>query len=433
MIDALAGESGSPASRAGCLLRRRRWLRWTLVALAGLAALTLGVWLATPWYVGSRLLPGLWDRYGLTVTVERQDLSVVDGAAVFFGVRVFDGKEELLSAERIEMRVSLWALYEGRTVFERVVFDAPVLHARLGSDGFTNLRKILERRAHDRTGARPAILWKEVLVHRGSLVWEDRVRGETLHLRDIEIAVLDMETGVGERRHPFGQITLDAQLEQPGLEAALLSIVHWTTSSGAAGPHFVVHLALTGLDLGSISGYVDAAQRSALGVDRLDLVMSMEVGEGKIRRGAVVATSPERTRPLTLLFGGPFDDPVFDRSSRLSALLEAPFSRLGRLGGVVWETGGAVVGGVIGAVDGIVHGDLLEAGELAVGGVSGAIESLDSNAVGALASLGRMLGLVAPEEARDTAAIHAHQRALFRSAREEAAREERLQPPSEKS
>jgi hypothetical protein len=98
-------------------------------------------------------------------------------------------------------------------------------------------------------------------------------------------------------------------------------------------------------------------------VDHLDLVLSMDVRKGIIRRGAVVATSPERKRPLTLLFGGPFDDPVLDRSSQLTALWELPFSRLGRA-----------------------------------------------------------LGWVAPEQARDPAAIHAHQRSLLLAARCDAER-----------
>jgi hypothetical protein len=156
-------------------------------------------------------------------------------------------------------------------------------------------------------------------------------------------------------------------------------------------------------------------------VDHLDLVVSMDVRDGVIRRGAAVATSPGRTRPLTLLFGGPLDDPVFDRSSQLVALWELPFARLGRVGDVVWETGGAVVGGAIGIIDAAVHGDPLGAGQSAVEGVGGGIRALGSNALDALEALGRALGLVTPEEARDTASIHDRQRTLFLTARREAA------------
>jgi hypothetical protein len=170
-----------------------------------------------------------------------------------------------------------------------------------------------------------------VLFHRGTVECDDRARGVKLRIVDLEATVLDVQTGSGEAQDRFGQITIDANLEQPTSKPAPLAIVHWTTSSGST-ESFVAHAALTGIDLDSFPAYVDATHRASLGVDHLDLVVSMDVREGIIRRGAAVAVSPERKRPLTLVFGGPFDDPVFDPSSRLIALLELPFSRIGRLG-----------------------------------------------------------------------------------------------------
>ena len=411
--------SGASAPRSR---KRFRWVRWAVGACAVLAAIAAATWFAAPWYVRTRLLPDLWARYGLTVTAEREDLSIADGTTELHGVRIFDGHEEVLAAKRMEARVSLRGLYEGRTIFEHFVFDDPVVHARLEADGRTNVGKILERPTDSQAAPRPATLWKEVLVHGGTVEWDDRPRGVRLRIVDIEAAVLDVETGSGERQDRFGQISIDANLEQSSHEPAPLSIVYWTTSSGSTGPTFVAHAALTGIDLDSLPAYVDAAQRTSLGVDHLDLVVSMDVSEGIIRRGAAVAISPERTRPLTLLFGGRFDDPVFDRSSKLIALWELPFSRFGRVGDVAWETGSAVVGGVVGVIEGVVHGDLLGAGESAVvGGVGGAVLALGSNALDALEGVGRALGLVAPEEARDITAIHAHHRALFLAARREAA------------
>ena len=411
----------SDAPTPGWFGKRSRWFRWALAACAVLAAIAAASWLATPWYVRTRLLPNLWARYGLTLTAERQDLSIADGSTELYGVRVFDGKQEILTAKRVEIRVSLRGLYEGRTVFERIVLDDPVLHARLEADGRTNVGKILERQTHSQAAPRPATLWKQALVHGGKVEWDDRAHNVKLRIVDIEAAILDMETGSGERQDRFGQISIDANLEQPSHETAPLSIVYWTTSSSSAGRTFVAHAALTGIDLDSFPGYVDATQRASLGVDHLDLVVSMEVREGIIRRGAVIATSPERTRPLTLLFSGPVADPVFDRSSQLVALWELPFSRLGRVGDVVWETGGAVVGGAVDAIDEVVHGNLLGAGESAAGGVGGGILALGSNTLDALKSLGRALGIVAEEAARDTKQIHARQRELFLTARREAA------------
>ncbi len=401
---------------------RRRWVRWALGTCAVLAVIGAATWFATPWYVRTRVLPRLWAQYGLTVTAEREDLSIVEGAAELHGARVFDGEEEILTAKRIKVRVSLRGLYEGRTVFEGIVLDDPVLHLRLGADGRTNVGKILARTSGSEAAPRPATLWKEVVVHGGTLEWNDPTRGVSIHILDVEATVLDMQTGSGERSDLLGQITVDAKLEQPGCEPALLSIVHWTTSSGNAGPSFVAHAALTGIDLDSFPIYADAIQRASLAVDHLDLVVSMDVRDGVIRRGAAIAVSPERKRPLTLLFGGPLGDPVFDRSSKLVALWELPFARLGRVGDVVWETGGGVVGGVIGIIDGVVHGDLLGAGRSAVEGVGGGVLALGSNALDALEDLGRALGLVAQAKAHDTVSIHERYRAQFLAARAEATR-----------
>jgi hypothetical protein len=397
------------------------WVRWALGACSLGAAVVAGVWIATPWYVSTQLLPGLWARYDLTLTADQEDLSIIDGSADLHGVRILDGDEEVLTATRMEARISLRGLYAGRTIVERLVFDHPVVHARLEADGRTNIGKILERpRTNPQRAKRPATLWEEVLVHGGTVECDDRARGVTLRILDIEAAILEVQTGSGAPQDRFGQISVDANLEQPGREPAPLAIVHWTTASGSTEPTFVAHAALTGIDLDSFPAYVDATQRASLGVDHLDLVVSMDVREGIIRRGAAVATSPERKRPLTLLFGGPFDYPVLDRSSTLIALWELPFSRLGGVGDVAWETGSAVVGGAVGAIEGLVRGDLSGAGGSAVEGLGGGAQALASNALDTIEGIGRALGLVAQEEARDTTAIHAHQRALFLAARREA-------------
>jgi len=398
--------------------KRFRWVRW---ALGACAVTTAVAWFATPWYVHARLLPNLWARYGLTVTAERQDLSLAGGTEEFHGVRVFDGDEEVLAAKRVEVRISLRGLYDGRTIVDHLVFDAPVVHARIEADGRTNVERIFERRGDSQAATRAATLWREVSVHEGKVEWDDPVRGVQLRIVDIEAVVLDVETGSGERQGRFGQISIDANLLQSSHEPARLSIVHWTTASGSTGSTFVAHGALTGIDLDSFPSYVDGVQRASLGVDHVDLVVSMDVRQGLIRRGAAIAVSPERTRPLTLLFGGRFDDPVFDRSSKLVALWELPFSRFGRVGDVVWETGSAVVGGVVGAIEGIVQGDLPGAGESAVGVVRGSMLALANNALDALEGVGRRLGLVADAQARDAAAIHEHHRAQFAAARRDAA------------
>jgi hypothetical protein len=407
-------EASSPRFR-----KRFRWVRWAFGACALLAA---AAWFATPWYVRAKVLPDLWARYGLTMAAARQDLSIAGGTADLHGVQFLDGDEEVLNAKRMEVRISLRGLYQGRTIVERLVLDDPVLHARIEADGHTNVGKILERpRTRPQAAKRPATLWEEVLVHRGTVECDDRARGVKLRIVDLEAAVLDVQTGSGESQDRFGQISIDANLEQPTSKPAPLTIVHWTSSAKGTEPTFVAHAALTGIDLDSFPAYVDATYRASLGVNHLDLVVSMDVREGIIRRGAAVATSPERKRPLTLLFGARFDDPVFDRSSQLIALWDLPFARMGRVGDVTWETGSAVVGGAVGVIEGLVRGDPFGAGGAAVEGLGGGGQALASNALDAVEGIGRALGLVAEEEARDATALHAHQRALFLAARREAA------------
>jgi len=399
-----------------------------LVACSLLAAVN---WFATSWYVYAKILPEVMARYGLTMAADRRDLSI-DGGADIHGVRFLDGDEVVLTAKRMNVRISLRALYGGRTVVDRLVFDDPVLHARIDADGRTNVGRILERpKSHPPTAKRPATLWKDVVIHRGTVECDDRARGVRLRIVDIESGVLDLQTGSGESQDRFAQITIDGNLEQPEHEPAPLSIVHWTTSAADAKPTFVSHAALTGIDLDSFPDYVDATYRATFGVDHLDLVVSMEVRDGIIRRGAAVATSPERKRPLTLLFGGPFRDPVLDRSGQLTALGDLPFARLGRLGDVTWDTGSAVVGGAVAVIEELVHGDPFGAGGAAVEGVGDGVSALGSHARGAVEDVGRALGLVEPEEPRDVTALHAHQRDLFLAARREAEQTwSRAHPPA---
>ena len=399
--------------------KRFRWFGWALTACLVLAA---AAWFAAPWYVRSKVLPDLWARYGLKMAAERQDLSIAGGTADLHGVQFFDGDEQVLAAKRMEVRISLRGLYQGRTIVERLVFDDPVLLARLESDGHTNVEKILERpRTDSQAATRPATLWQEVVVHRGTIEYHDRTRGVKVRIVDLEAAVLDVQTGSGETQDRFGQITIDGNLEQPNHRPVPLTIVHWSTSSEGTEPTFVAHAALTGIDLDSFPAYVDDKYRASLGVDQLDLVVSMDVREGIIRRGAAVATSPERERALTLLFGGRFDDPVLDRSSQLIALWDLPFARLGQVGDVTWKAGSAVVGGAIDVIEGLVRGDPFGAGGAAVEGVGGGVSALGSHALDALEGIGRALGLVAKEEPREVTALHAHQRELFLAARREAA------------
>ena len=233
--------SEADASTPGWFARRSRWARWGLFACAVFAAIAAATWFATPWYVYTRLVPRLLANYGLTVTAERRDVSIADGAAEYHGVHVFDGKEEVLTATRVKVRVSLRPLYEGRTIYERVVFDDPVIRVHLGADGRTNAERILERGKGSRAAPRPATLWEEVTVHGGTVEWGDRTRGVSRRILNIEATVLDMQTGRGARLDLFGQITIDAVLEQPDREPAPLSIVHWSTSSSSLGPTFVAH------------------------------------------------------------------------------------------------------------------------------------------------------------------------------------------------
>jgi hypothetical protein len=398
--------------------------RLALVACALVAALVASAWIATPWYVSRRVLPGLWARYGLTMTVERQELAISTGNVDLYGVRILDGDEVILTAQRVQTRVSLRGLYTGSTVVERMVFDAPVLHARLDGEGRTNVGRILERRRADpKAVLHPATQWRDVRVHGGTLEFADRARGGTLRIRDIEASVVDVQTGSGAEQGRFAEITIDAKLEQSGGAPAPLTIVQWTTTSDSTEPTFVAHLALTGIDLDAFPAYVDSSQRTSLGVDDLDLIVSMDVRDGIIRRGAAIAMSSARTRPLTLLFGGPFAAPVVDGSSKLLALWELPFARLGRVGDVAWETGSAVGGGAIGVIEEIGRGDLIGAAGSAAEGVGGGVRALASSALDGIEDLARALGLGAAEETRDARAIHAHQRALFLAARREAAQE----------
>src|SRR5688572_8518763 len=235
--------------------RQFPWIGWVLGVCIALAA---AAWLATPWYVYAKLLPDVIGRYGLTIAADRRDLWIAGGAQLH-DVRFLDGDEVVLAAKRMNVRISLRAFYGGRTIVERLVFDDPVLHTRLGANGYTNVGKILARpKRQPGARQRPATLWREIVAHRGTIEFHDRERGVRLRLVDVESEVLDLQTGGGESQDRFGQITVDANLEQLDHESAPLSIVHWTTSTTTSQPTFVAHAALSGIELDAFPAYVDA-------------------------------------------------------------------------------------------------------------------------------------------------------------------------------
>jgi hypothetical protein len=54
-----------------------------------------------------------------------------------------------------------------------------------------------------------------VLVRRGIVECDDRARGVKLRIIDLEAAILDVQTGSGESQDRCGQISIDANFEQP--------------------------------------------------------------------------------------------------------------------------------------------------------------------------------------------------------------------------
>lgn len=423
--------------------RRRRWILGTLAACAALAVLRA----AAPWYVRTRVLPSLGAAEGATVTADDVSLSVLAASADVTRLRIAEGDRELLTAPRVEADLDLVAFLGGRLVVERLVVERPVAHARLEARGSTDADRVARKMLEARPGDAPAIVLEDVRIDGATVVYEDAVTRPEEPLRVELTGVRATARGLQVAGRPSearrGSVEADGHVAQIGPPAG--SRTAGDERSGAAAPftilaqaepdgaaqRVVAHAAVTGFRLSTVPQYVSATQRTLLGADELDVVVTTEVRGGEILRGAAVATIPGRDQPLVARFSGPVADPAVDPSGSLTALFELPFAHLGQPGSVVWGATSSVVGGAVGFVENLAALDVAEAGKSVVGGVARGVGAVGRGIADAVGGLGRALGIgggdgaPAGEDAahsRDLEAVHAKVRASLVAGHAEAAR-----------
>ncbi|TAJ08692.1 MAG: DUF748 domain-containing protein [Planctomycetota bacterium] len=382
------------------MTRRRK----ILFAAAFVVALSVLVGLRTfaSRMVLSRLVDSARDVFGVELAIDDLSLEFWSGKATAHGVRIRDAGVAVIEAERVELSASARDLFGGTYDIHELVLVRPVLHVVVEPSRTTNLARIFGRR--ESSGAPHLVVLRDARVLDGRCVLEDAHTDAEhpleLDLEGVEVAVTDLQLAGEPRRDVIGDIRVDARLVQKH-SFANIAVVGWT--SGFRQPlSIALHAAVTGLDLAAIAPYVKKSTRRALGGDVLHIVGALRAEEGAIEDGAIAAEVVETGAKLSLRFGGTLSNVVFDEDSKLAALFELPFARLGHLGNVAltstWgsavELGGglrgageSVVGGVAGTVDKVLRLDPLGALGAAGGGLVGGVEALGGGVVGGVKAI----------------------------------------------
>ncbi len=110
-------------------------------ALLGLALKSEGVWT----WGGHRLVAFAQERLYPTLDVAEVKGHPLTGLT-FTGIRLTGPEGELLRAERLELKFSLWSFVRLRPILSRVAIFQPQVHLWWGADGQVNLSRVLRPR-----------------------------------------------------------------------------------------------------------------------------------------------------------------------------------------------------------------------------------------------------------------------------------------------
>jgi hypothetical protein len=406
--------------------RRRHLLRWSLLALVAAAvALVAAAPLWLPWHVREHVMPAAAKRFGVRLETRAVTVTVDECRLRIEGLRILDGADPVIEAQVVDVDVTWRTLVGGPVVIEAGVVEGAAVRISVDEEGVTNLEKLSDRGGlSEPVGALspPAAHVKRLEVRGGTVTVDDAPRDTSLVFRDVEGTMLDLQFHGRRDKELFGQLRVDATLEQPRRDAPL-TVVAWETPTGRE-PTFVGHAVLTGLDLTAIPAYVDDSARALLGADELDLLASLDVQEGVIERGGIVGVIPGRPEPLVARFGGRWDAPTIAMEDSLARVLELPFRRLGVPGALIWSSGRSITGGAIGLVEHTLALDPVGAGGAVVGGVRGVVEAVGKGVMDTLAVIGNVLGITGQHHSeREVEKLHAEIRQALLAERREAARE----------
>jgi hypothetical protein len=392
------------AQRESISMKRRTKI-FLAAGVVSALALFVGLRMSVNRIVWSRIASATHETYGVELTLDDLSLSLLDGRATAYGLRITDAGAPVIEVEELELAASLRDLLGGSYDFAKLVLVRPVVHLTVEDGATTNLARILARAE---TSDEPASLvnFQDARIVDGRCVLDDALTDKDHPLKlvfeDIDVAVSELQVSGEPRSTEIGDFRLDAQLSQAS-GPARISIVGWAPPLGDRLT-MALHAAVTGLDLGELGPYVGRGARSTLGGDVLHLGASMRVDEGVILDGAVAAKVVASGADYALRFGGTTSGIVFDEDSKLAALFQVPFARLGHLGDVAltstWGAASDVGAGIVDAGKSLVDGaeqtfdslvqlDPLGALEAAGGGVFDGAKELGG---GILSGVERLFG-----------------------------------------
>jgi len=365
--------------------RRRKLL---VIAAGALVAVFVVLRLCANGLLWSRIAGSIHDKFGVDVEMDDLSLSLLSGDATVLGVRIIDRGTPLIEAQSVEMSVAVTDLFSGKYDFKKLVVRGFAAHVVVETPESTNMRRVVAGRKRGE-GPDDFVRFRRARIVDGSYTVADAVtdpkRPSLLRVHDAAVEIENLQVSGEPNSTEIGDLRLDALLAQDGA-AARVSMVAWARPWTDA-PTFVMHAAVTGLDLKQMPQYVDDSTRGWLGGDVMHLVATMRAKKGVIEHGAIVGEVVATGTLLPIRFGGAVSDPVFDERSKLDDVFHFGFARLGRVavigdvGAGVYGAGESVVDGAVDTFDAMTHLDPLGALTAAGGGVAGAGKSLGKGIV----------------------------------------------------
>jgi hypothetical protein len=165
-------------------------------------------------------------------------------------------------------------------------------------------------------------------------------------------------------------------------EPALFSAGYWEGLE-PKGTYLELHAAFTGLDIRGIPQWVNPHAGRILGGDVLNVSVTTLAHKSMIDKGVIELEVVKSKHTFELLFGGPLDAPVFDKSSQVLQAFRLGFLRVvdsgssllsqaGSIGESLWNrTSGVFTHTATGVSDAITEHSIRKLGEGVWEGISG--------------------------------------------------------------
>jgi hypothetical protein len=312
-------------------MRRLAW------AAAFVLVILLGVRLALPTVLNRWLTDIFSEDLNLDVTIDDIDIDLLQGHILLTGVETQLDGEKFGSAREADIDFNLYELVIGQRGTISVELHDFVGEIHVEKGGVLNVSKI---GSSDDTPATPPDmtppaadaerLYIDVQADNAQLTIHDKASDPanplSLPLPQVWIRVtkiLILGPDLGADLMDVGILGSIGRRAEP----ALFSAGFWEGLE-PKGAYFELHAAFTDVDIRGIPQWVNPHAGSILGGDVLNASVTTLAHKGMIDKGTIELEVVKSGDNFTLLFGGPLDAPVFDKSSRVLQAFRLGFLRV---------------------------------------------------------------------------------------------------------